>query len=457
MNIVIAGAGELGSYIANILSKEEHNVILIENDVARSEAVQEQSDISVRHGSATDWQLLEELFELDPSLFIAVTDKDEVNLVSSAIAKQLGYPRTIARVKDARFLNRTRLDFGRIFEVDYFICGELLVAQDILKYLMTPGSVLVENFAHGAVQLRTLVVPDKFKKQNIPLSELRLPENVIVGLIEREVKERQSGLSVGSKKVIFPHGSDFILPGDEVTLIGERGAISEIHHFFGISSKSIQSIAIAGASESAIYLGKLLQEQNIDVLIIDKSKEKCEKAANLLPDAAIIHHDATDISFLKAEKIGSQDVFASLTHSDEINLMVSLLAREIGCNNVIAMFANTSYSALASELGINHIVSPKISASNHILSKILSGTVRSLVSLYENQAEIMEVNVSIDSPIIGIPLSELGPLLPSDFLIAMIQNRGRIMIANGNRIISAGDTVIVITSPKHIGEIEKIF
>ena len=102
-------------------------------------------------------------------------------------------------------------------------------------------------------------------------------------------------------------------------------------------------------------------------------------------------------------------------------------------------------------------MSPRISAAHHILSQILSGKVTSLISLYENQPEIMEINVSMDSKIVGIPLSELGPLLPKDFLIAMIQNRGRIMIAHGNRIISPGDTVIVITSPKHVPELEKIF
>jgi trk system potassium uptake protein TrkA len=116
-----------------------------------------------------------------------------------------------------------------------------------------------------------------------------------------------------------------------------------------------------------------------------------------------------------------------------------------------------SYAPLAARLGINHTISPRILAANHILSQIFSGKITSLVSLYDNQAEIMEVNVSLDSKLVGIPLSELGPLLPKDFLIAMIQNRGRIMVAHGDRIISPGDTVIVITSPHHVTDLEKMF
>ncbi len=143
--------------------------------------------------------------------------------------------------------------------------------------------------------------------------------------------------------------------------------------------------------------------------------------------------------------------------SDEQNILSALLGKAAGCSDLVVTLSNPSYLSLANQLGINHTLSPKISAANHILSQILGGNVNSLVSFYDNQAEILEINVSMDSKLVGIPLSELGSLLPRDFLIAMIQNRGRIMVAHGNRIISPGDTVIVITNPSHIPELEKIF
>lgn len=456
MNIVIVGAGDVGRYIAAMLSKEGHNVILIDKNSKILEEIAFSLDVATRQGSGTDWQLLDDLMELSPSLLIALTNDDETNLVSCSIAKHLGYPRTVARVRDNRYLNRTRLDFGRIFDIDYFLGPELLVANDILKYLMSPGSLVVENFAHGAVQMRTLSVPLKWRKYDRPLSKLNLPQGIVVGLIRRE-KQRTQGVPEEAKEIIFPHGNDCILPGDEVTFIGETDVVGDAHHIFGISQKTARSVVIVGGSLTAVNLAKLLEHRDIDVRIIEKDYATCCFLADQLPNCNIINHDATNLEFLQAEKIGRADIFIACTKSDETNLLTGLLAKQAGSPDVVVMLSNTSYVPLVNQMGLNYSVSPRLSAANHILSQVLSGKVTSLISLYENQAEVMEINVSLGSKIVGIPLSEIGPLLPKDFLIAVIQNRGRIMIAHGNRIISPGDTVIVITSPQHVHELEKIF
>ncbi len=384
-----------------------------------------------------------------------MTDDDETNLVACAIAKNLGYPRTVARVRDNRYLNKTRLDFSRIFDVDSFIGPELLVAHDILKYMISPGSLAIENFAHGALQMRTFAVPSKWRKYDQPLSDLRLPEGMMIGLIRRE---NMGGTASSPKtEIIFPHGNDVVLPNDEVTIIGETDVVAEAHHFFGITQKAVRSVVIVGGSLTAINLAKLLEHREVDVRIIEKDYATCCSMADQLPRSNIINHDATDYQFLQAEKIGRADVLAACTKSDEVNLLAGLLAKQVGCQDVVVTLSNTSYTPFVSQLGLNYAVSPRISAASHILSQILSGRVTSLISLYENQAEIMEINVSLNSKVVGIPLSELGPLLPKDLLIAMIQNRGRIMIAHGNRIISPGDTVIVITRPYHVEELKRIF
>ncbi len=454
MNIVIVGAGGVGRYIATVLSKEEHNVILIDVDSKRLEKASLVMDVATRLGSGTDWQLLDDLLDLSPDFLIALTNRDETNLAACAIAKHLGYPKTIARVRDSRYLNRTRLDFAHIFEVDYFIGPELLVANDIMKYMVSPGSLAVENFAHGAVQLRTLIIPEKWKKFNVPLYQLQFPKGVIVGLIRRAAPN-QEGKMV--QEVIFPHGNDCILPKDEVTFIGETETISDLHHFLGLEYKEISSVVIVGGSLTGLNLAKLLEQRKIDVRLIEKDYDRCRFLAEQLPNTTIINNPGADVDFFQSEKIGRAEVFVACTQSDEVNLVSALLGKEVGCDDVVVTLSNTNYATMANQLGINHAVSPRISTADHILSQILGGTVTSLVSFYDNQAEIMEINVSIDSKIVGIPLSELGALFPKDFLIAIIQNRGRIMVANGNRIISPGDTVIVITNPKHVPEFEEIF
>lgn len=449
MNIVIIGAGEIGSYIASLLSKERHNVVLIDKDADKLKRINSNLDVATRVGNGTDWQMLDELLEMAPDFLVALTNDDDANLVSCAIAKHLGYPHTIARVKDNRFLNKTRLDFASIFDVDYFIGPELLVANEVLKHVLNPTSLMVESFVHGSVQMRTLAVPDKWRKMDRPLRNLNLPAGMIVALIRR--------ITATGDEIIFPHGNDHIFPGDEVTLIGETLAIAKAHEFFDIQQEAIKYVVIVGGSLTGSNLARLLDEHGISVRLIEKSYERCRQLADQLPTITVVNHDGTDLDFLRAEKADQADLFVACTHNDEVNILSAMLAQEAGCKNPLVVLNNYSYAPIIARLGIGNVVSPRIVTANHILSQLLSGTLTSLISLYDNRAEVMEINVSMNATVAGIPLSELGSLLPVDFLIAMIQNRGRIMVAHGNRVISPGDTVIVMTSPKHISELKELF
>lgn len=455
MNIVLVGAGETGRYIASLLSKERHNVILIDKDPKRLEQASWNIDVATKQGAGTDWQLLDDLLELSPDLYIAVSGEDQANLVGCAIAKNLGYPRTIARVRDNRYLNRTRLDFARIFDVDYFIGPEVLVANEIFKYMVSPGSLRVETFAHGAVQLRTIIVPQTWRKGDKTLSELELPPGMMIGLICRH--DSHAGAKPEEKHVIFPHGDDHILPGDEVTVIGETEVVTESHQFFGLTLHPIKSAVIIGGSRTALNLAKILEKRAISVRIIEKDYNRCCEITEQLRQITVINHDGADLDFLRSEKVSQADVLVVSTHNDEVNVMTGLLGKEAGCENVVVQLSNTGYIPIVNRLGISHTASPRIIASNKILALALSEAVTSMVSLHENQAEIMEIHVSIDSKVAGIPISELGPMLPRDFLIAVIQNRGRVMIADGDKIISPGDNVIVVSNPRYLRELEDIF
>lgn len=460
MNIVIVGAGDVGRYVASVLSRQQHNIILIDHDKRGLAAAALQMDIATRHGSGTDWQLLDDLLEFSPHFFIALTHDDETNLVACSLAKHLGYPHTIARVRGDRYLNRARLDVARIFSVDYFIAPELLTADSILKIIMSAESIALESFANGAVEMRTLSVPAAWRYGHKPLKELELPEGVMVGLIHREIG-RATGMHTepnpDSAQLIFPHGDDHILPYDEITLIGETDVVLGIHRFFGIAQKPVASVVIVGGSLTALNLAKMLERLRVDVRIIEKDYDRCVHLAEQLPKTTIMHHDAADYEFLLSEKVADADIVVTCSESDEANLLTGMLAKEAGCPEAIVMLSNMSYLPIVDNLGLKHLVSPRICAANHILSQMLFGKVTSLVSLYDNRAEIMEINVSQESNIAGIPLAELGPLLPRNFLVAIIQNRGRIMIARGDRVISPGDTIIAISDPKHIEELEKNF
>lgn len=461
MNIVIIGAGDIGLYLATLFSQLDYGIVLIDIDGQKLEKASRDLDVATRLGSGTDWELLEELMELNPDLLIALTNQDEINLAACLIAKNLGYPRTIARARSHKYFTQSRLNFERLFCVDHLIGPEKLTADAIASMILIPGSTASGNFAHGSVQMRSVKVPARWKKGTIPLAkrkELELPEALMIGLIRRPLIQELKGRKVvQGEQLIFPHGADTLQPGDEVTFIGESDAIKQLHRFFGTSFKPPKSAMIVGGSLIGIYLAHALRAADVHVHILEKDFNKCRFLAETIPGSTVICRDGTDYKFLQSEKIEEADVFIACTRHDEVNFLAGSIAKELGCQNVIISLSDTSYFPLIDRLGIHQIASPRIHAANRILSIVREKTIASMVSMYDNQAEIMEVKVSADSKIAGIPIRHLGPELPPDFLIVVIQSRGRIFIADGSRVLSPGDTVVVISSPKHVHEIKKLF
>lgn len=444
MNIVIVGAGRLGTHLAATLSYENHNVFVIDQKQKSLESLSKSAEIAIYQGSGSDWQLLEELLEHKPDLFIALTGNDEINLSACAIAKNLGYPKTVARLHQSRGLNRKRLDLGRIFSVDHFLDPELIVAHDILKFITHPGNVAIENFAHGAVQMRTFCIPASWEKHNATLSELNLQANLLVALIKRE------------DQVIFPKGDDRLFINDEVTMIGDTKAMRQLPAFFGMDKK-INSAVIVGGSRIAFHLCLLLEGRDIPVKLIEKDEAKCHYLAEHLKATVILNENGADLTFLNSEKIKNSEVFIACTSCDETNIVSSLAAKFLGCEEVIAIISEESYIPLLKNLGIKTLLSEEASLTCRIHAILEEGNAISVASLYNNRAKIIEIKVSADSEIVGIPLSELRSRLPKDFLIALIENRGKITVAKGNHILSPGDTAIVISCPKHIEELESLF
>lgn len=457
MNIVIIGAGDIGLHLATLFSQLDYGIVLVDVDRFKLEKATRDLDVATKLGDATDWELLEELLEFTPDLIVALTEDDETNLVVCSIAKNLGYPQTIARVRSNKYFKQTRLNFERLFSVDHFIGPEKLTADAIANMILIPESIASETFAHGSIHLRTIKIPQTWKKGSIPLKnrpKLELPNDLMIGLIRR-LTVREGGSS--QEKIIFPHGEDVLLPSDEVTFIGESEAIQELPKFFGLPGKLPKSVMIVGGSLTGINLAQILQENQIQVRIIEKDLANCTHLAEKLPYCTVVHRDGTDYKFLQSEKIEDVDVFVACTQSDEVNFLAASIAKNLGAKKVIISIADINYLPMLSRLGITQAASPRLHAANRILSIAREKTISSMVSYYNNQADIMEVKVSPDSKIAGIPIRLLGPVFPQDFLILAIQSRGRIYMADGSRVLSPSDTAIIISSPKHINEIKKIF
>jgi trk system potassium uptake protein len=450
MNIVILGAGEIGQYLAKILSQEQHNIFLIDSNAKALEQVQKDSDVSTIHSFGTNWKVLNDLTENDPDLFIAMTGNDEVNLISCSIAKNLGYPKTVARVKEIGLLTRSRLDFGRMFYVDHFIGSELIVAQDLLKNIINPGSYAIENFAHGAIQMRTLRIPKTWKKSNLAIKDLDLPKELIIALIRRKENDQD--------KIIFPHGDDNIFPNDEITIIGETKTMYNIQAVFEIEKLDINTVTIVGGTSVAAYLAFVLNEHKIEVKLLEKNEETCDELSRYLPSkTTVFNQNGKNIDFINSEKLNQSDAFVTCTSTDESNLLISLIAKQAKCKKIITVFSDITIGSILRDLDISFAVSEKVNIINRIFSIIHAKSAISIASLCDNNARVVEIKVSSNSDIVGIPLADLSAKLPKDLIIAAIENKGRVMIGKGDRIISPHDTIIVITSPDHMNDLSLIF
>lgn len=449
MNIVILGAGTKGSYLAKILAKEQHDVFLIDKDSNQLKRIGEEADIATIPGHAANWKLLDKLLENKPSLFIALTGDDEANLVACTIAKNLGYPQTIARIKDLGFLSSSRLDFGRLFFVDNFLGVESITAHDLLKNIMNPEDLAIENFAHGSIQMRTIIIPSSWGKFDVPLSQLNLPDELVISLIRRKTDE--------GEEIIFPTGYDYIKPLDEITVVGETKIMYDLHAIFMSPEKEITSVVIAGGSAVALTLAKILARIKIKTKIIEKNFTRCKELAEALPKTMIINKDATDISFLESAEVKNADIFIACTNDDKINVLISLIAKQLGCKKILSLISDINLSPILRELNIHYTMSEKVNIANKILSLIHAKKVITITSLCENQATVLEIKVSADSTFVGIPLSDLKGRLPPKVIIAAIENKGSVMIGKGDRIISPSDTLIIICSPEHVNELQELF
>lgn len=451
MNIVIMGAGSIGSFLASVLSKEGHNVIVIDNDHRALEKIAQTADIATRLGSGTDWRLLEEIKEHSPDFFIAMSSNDETNLTACAIAKKLGYPKTVARIFQNTFLDSTKINFHRLFSVNHILGTELIVAQEIFKCIMNPGNLAIENFAHGAVQMQTITIPENFSQKGKPLAEVRSMDNLLMVLIRRKSNgEKQS--------IIFPKGQDVLLPGDEATVIGKTTVMQSLHNIFGIMNKTaVRSAVIAGGSGVAIHLIKLLVEHKISVKIIEQDEQKCSMLARLFPSAVVLNHEGTDLDFLKEEQVNLADVFIACAKLHETNILTAILGKQIGCKEVITLVSDDSVIPLLQKFKISYALSERASITRRVHVILHDDTFISLASLYDNQAKVMEVKISQDSKIVGRPICKLSSSFPKNFLIAMVKNQNDIIIPNGNTVLMPGDTAIVICGPESVIRVRELF
>ncbi|NCO24010.1 MAG: Trk system potassium transporter TrkA [bacterium] len=443
MKIIVIGAGKVGCQIAQTLSSENHDIVIIEKDNIIQQSAQNSLDAMVILGNGANVLTLEEAGIKQTDMLIAVTSSDEVNMLACMIAKQFGVPKKIARIRNPEYLHTSILSREKL-GIDFAINPERATAKEIVKLFKSPINVSqVQDFAEGKVKLIEFNIEKYFPFLNQQLKNISFKYPVLVAAIYRD------------NKIIIPDGEEKIILGDNLYVLVEKDNFLGLNEFFNEKPLDMQNVMILGGNRIAIQTALILAKLGINTKLIERDKEKCDKIAELLPHSLIINGDGTNIDLLKSEGIKTTDGFVAVTGYDEYNLLVALLAKHLGTKKVIAKIDRSNYIPILEKIGVDAVVNPRIITTSAILQFIRKGEIVSLTLLKEGKAEVIELMVHSNSKIINKPLRNAN--LPKNSIIGAVIRKDRVIIPHGDDTIQAQDKIIIFALSSAIKKIEKIF
>ena len=445
MKVAIIGAGKLGVKVATALLGGDHYITVIDKNEAVLNRISQQMDVMTVAGNGKNIKLLENCGINSFDFLLASTDSDEKNIIIASFAKKLGCSKVIARVRDPEHMKQ--IDFIKeTMNIDHIVNPDLSITMEIYKYLVEKYTLTNGIFSSGKVAMVQFNVKKYRKLSGLSMIEVRkvLPNMLIVAISR-------------NGKIIIPHGQTIIEDNDTIYLIGEKFEIHEFHQKVHEKGKytNLQKVMIVGGGKTGFYLADKLSEFGIAVKVIEKSKERCYYLSTHLDDVMILHGDATDTALLEEENIDEMDAFVTATGFDEENLLLALMAKQRGIEDVISKVSRQSYKNLIEKMGIDMALNPLDIITSTIL-RYVQGSKRIISSLLiQGQAEIMEIIASEEMKLTNVTLSELD--LPDGVLIAAIHRGNRVIIPDGNTVILPDDKVTIFCLLSDIAEVESLF
>lgn len=445
MNVAIVGAGKLGLKVISALLGGDHSITVIDKDEEILNKISQQMDVMVVNGNGKSISLLKECGIDSFDFLLAATDRDEKNIVIASFAKKLGCSKVIARVRDPEHMNQ--MEFIKdTMHIDYLVNPDMAITMEIYKYLVEKYTLNDGIFTSGKTALVQFHVKKMKQLIGLPMINVKkvLPSMLIVAISR-------------NGKIIIPHGKTVIESNDTIYLIGEKAEISALHrkvHEKGKYTK-LQKVMIVGGGKTGFYLAHRLAEFGISVKVIEKSKERCYYLSTHLDDVMVLHGDATDTSLLEEENIDEMDAFVTATGFDEENLLLALMAKQHGIEDVISKVSRESYKDLIEKMGIDMALNPLDIIASTIL-RYIQGSKKIISSLLiQGQAEIMEIIASDNMQLTNIPLRELE--LPDGVIIAAIHRGKQVIIPHGDTVIEENDKVTIFCLLSDIADLEGLF
>ena len=430
MRIVVLGGGTVGTWIADLLCRHRHSVTVVDNDPSNCRLINNELDVRVVNGSASQSSVLFQSDVIGADLCLAVTGDDEVNIVAASMAKAMGARRSIARIYGPVFHDVSTFDYQRHFGIDRLLSLEHLTAMELARGIRNPGSVVLEHFARGELEVLEVVMEEPTKAIGVSLKDLGLPKTIRIGSIYRD------GL------MWIAGAEDVIELNDRITIIGNRQDVDSVKGTLQEKQSRRNTVVIAGGGETGYHLARSLQGERFSVVLMEQSVERSEFLAKHLVRSTVVQADATRRSVLEEERVGSADYFIACTGDDENNIMAGVEARDIGAKNVMAVVGRPDYANVVGKLGIDLAVSPRDVLALQILGFLNTGPVVSRSTLLGGGVGVYEIEVLPGAQATEHVLANLH--LPERCLIAAVMREDFVKVAGADDRLQAGDVVVAL-------------
>lgn len=449
MKIIIAGAGKVGTGIAQSLEAEGHDITLIDRSGETIEHVSNELDVICCLGNASNLDTLREAGTEQADVFMAVTESDEVNMICALAARRLGAKYLVARIRDPEYLSQTEF-LREAIGLSVIVNPEYECAKEISRILRFPSAVRVETFSKGSAEIIDYRVPEGSPLHGLSLLEVgrRFGAKVLVAVVER------------GEEASIPNGDFKLQIGDKLSLMGETGELRRFFTAVGSKRRRVKSVIVMGGSRTSVYLADLLEKSGITVTVLERSRERCEELCDLIPHARVICGDATRDEVLLEEGIRGADAFVALTGDDGDNIVTAMFAKRCGVPKTVVKVNMRHFSGMLdgendSMITPKEIVSQQITGFVRAISDSAAwGSIETVHKLAGGRIEALEFKVGESADCIGAPLRDLKPR--KGVLISAITRGEKTLIPDGSTVIESGDNAVVIAPTGMLKDINDI-
>ncbi len=445
MRIIIAGAGDVGIYLAKMLYKAQKNIVVIDTDKEKLEHINSHFDFLTVEGSGTSIEVLKNAEINKADLFIALTEIEEVNITSAILAKRLGAKKVIARVDKKEYLKEENKKYITDLGIDQLIYPEILASAEINSIITQTGAVKTYAFAGGKLSLFVIKL-----EEDAPIIGKTLQE---VSRLNAEFDYRAVAVTRNGNTII-PRGDNIFKANDLFYVICNEAGISKLMKLSGKKKYVVKKLMIMGGSRVGIKTA-LDCEKKIDVKIIEQNKSKCYNLTDILQESLVIHGDGRDAELLHEEGIETMDAFVAVTGNSETNILACWHAQKYGVKKTIAEVENMDYFDIAEKMGIDSTINKKLIAASHIYAHVMTAEVASVQCLATSDAEILEYTVRPNAKITRKKLKDIK--FPKNSIIGGVIRQKNTMIAKGDTQVLEDDKVIVFALPDAIKKVSRFF